>query len=54
MVDTNFLVATILVVIILLFYILYWNRLLAFLIGVIFRVVYWNKGDSSAWIQIGT
>jgi hypothetical protein len=53
MVDVNFLVATILVVIALLFYILHWNRVLAFFIGLAFRVVLWNKGGSSAWIQIG-
>ena len=53
MVDVNFLVATILVVVALLFYILHWNRVLAFLIGLAFRVVLWNKGGSSAWIQIG-
>jgi len=53
MLDTSFLVATILVVITLLFYILYWGRFLAFLIGLALRVVLWNRGGSSAWIQIG-
>jgi hypothetical protein len=53
MLDTSFLVATILVVITLLFYILYWGRFLALLIGLVFRVVLWNRGGSSAWIQIG-
>lgn len=52
-VNTGFIVATILVVIALLFYILYWNRVLAFLIELAFRVVLWNKGGSSTWIQIG-
>lgn len=53
MLDTNFLVATILVVITLLFYILYWDRFIALLIGLALRVVLWNRGDSSAWIRIG-
>ena len=53
MLDTNFLVATILVVITLLFYILYWGKFLALLIGLALRVVLWNRGSSSAWIQIG-
>jgi hypothetical protein len=52
-VNTGFIVATILVVIALLFYILFWNRVLAFLIELAFRVVLWNKGGSSTWIQIG-
>ncbi|KAI0300987.1 hypothetical protein B0F90DRAFT_370982 [Multifurca ochricompacta] len=53
MLDTNFLVATVLVVIALLFYILYWNRLLAFFVGLLLRVVLWNRGGSSTWFQIG-
>ncbi|KAI0000347.1 hypothetical protein BJV77DRAFT_383016 [Russula vinacea] len=54
MLDASFLVATVLVVITLLFYILYWGRFLALLIGLVFRVVLWNRGGSSAWIQIGS
>ncbi len=53
MLDAGFLVATILVVIALLFYILFWGRFLALLIGLVFRVLLWNRGGSSAWIQIG-
>jgi len=52
MLDTSFLVATILVVITLLFYILYWGKFLALLINLALRVVLWNRGGSSAWIQI--
>ena len=51
--HTSFLVATIIVVTTLLFYVLYWGRFLAFLIGLTFRVVLWNRGGTSAWIQIG-
>jgi hypothetical protein len=53
MTHASFLVATVIVVIALLFYILYWGRFLALLIGLAFRVVLWNRGGSSAWIQIG-
>lgn len=53
MAHASFLVATVIVVITLLFYILYWGRFLALLIGLAFRVVLWNRGGSSAWIQIG-
>ncbi|KAH9041126.1 hypothetical protein EDB84DRAFT_1436665 [Lactarius hengduanensis] len=54
MLDENFLVATILVVIALLFYVLYWNRLLALILSLVLRVVLWNKGGPSVWIQIGS
>jgi len=53
MLDQSFLVATVLVIIALLFYILYWNRLLAFILSLVLRVVLWNKGGPSVWIQIG-
>ncbi|KAI0267154.1 hypothetical protein BC834DRAFT_969170 [Gloeopeniophorella convolvens] len=54
MLDSHLLIATILVVIALLIYVLYWNRLLAFLIGIVLRVALWNKGGASAWTQIGS
>lgn len=54
MLNSNFLVTTILVVIGFLFYALYWSRFIALLISLLFRVVYWNRGGSSAWVQIGT
>ncbi|KAH9171981.1 hypothetical protein EDB89DRAFT_2174254 [Lactarius sanguifluus] len=54
MLDQSFLVATILVVIALLFYVLYWNRLLALILSLVLRVVLWNKGGPSVWIQIGS
>jgi hypothetical protein len=50
MVDAHFLVANILAVIGLLFYIIYWNRVLAVLLGLIFRIV---LRGSTAWIRIG-
>ena len=53
MLDQSFLIAAILVVIAILFYTLYWNRLLALIFSVILRVILWNKDGSSVWIQIG-
>jgi hypothetical protein len=52
MVDQSFLIAAILVVIALLFYTLYWNRLLALILSLVLRVVLWNKDGSSVWIRI--
>ncbi|KAH9055046.1 hypothetical protein EDB87DRAFT_1580073 [Lactarius vividus] len=54
MLDQSFLVAIILVVFALLFYVLYWNRLLALILSLVLRVVLWNKGGPSVWIQIGS
>ncbi len=53
MLNETFLIAAILVVIVLLIYILYWNRLLALILSLVLRVALWNKGGSSVWIQIG-
>ena len=52
MVDQSFLIAAVIVVIALLFYILYWNRLLAFILSIVLRVALWKKDGSSVWIQI--
>lgn len=52
MVDQSFLIAAIIVVVALLFYILYWNRLLALILSLVLRVVFWNKNGSSVWIHI--
>lgn len=52
MLDQSFLIAAILVVIAILFYTLYWNRLLALILGLVLRVALWNKDGSSVWIQI--
>ncbi|KAF8271516.1 hypothetical protein EI94DRAFT_1770350 [Lactarius quietus] len=54
MLDQSFLIASIIVVIALLFYILYWNRLLAFILCLVLRVFLWNKDGPSVWIQINS
>lgn len=47
------LVACICIVIALIIYLFYWNRLFAFIIGQVIRVVYWNQEASSIWVEIG-
>ncbi|KAJ7287460.1 hypothetical protein C8J57DRAFT_1431026 [Mycena rebaudengoi] len=42
------------VVVSLLLYFFYWNRLIALLLGVIIRLVYWNQDPSSIWLEIGS
>ena len=34
-------------------YFFYWNRFIAFLLGLIFKLTLWNQGVSSIWLQIG-
>lgn len=34
-------------------YFFYINRLVAFIVGVLLRVSFWNQGPSSIWLEIG-
>jgi len=34
-------------------YLFYWNRFVAFLLGFVFRVSFWNQKASSVWLEIG-
>jgi hypothetical protein len=34
-------------------YLFYWNRFVAFLIGLIIRLMWWRSSDSSVWVEIG-
>ncbi|KAI8993910.1 hypothetical protein BD414DRAFT_436222, partial [Trametes punicea] len=43
-----------LIVIILLFYFFYWNRFFAFLFGLLARFAFWNQGESSIWVELGS
>lgn len=36
-----------------LLYFFYWNRFLAFLLGVAFRLSFWKQGPWSIWVEIG-
>ncbi|KAI0051792.1 hypothetical protein FA95DRAFT_1675579 [Auriscalpium vulgare] len=54
MIDYLLLAATILIVIAVLLYLFFWNKCIGFLIGLVFRVAYWNKGGDSAYVHIGS
>jgi hypothetical protein len=54
MIKTLLLVACVLIDIAILVYFFYWNRLVAWILGTIIRLVYWNEGASSLWLEIGT
>ncbi|KAJ7045588.1 hypothetical protein C8F04DRAFT_939778 [Mycena alexandri] len=52
--DRLLLVGCVCVVVALVLYFFYWNRLIAFLLGLGFRVLYWNQGPFSIWLEIGS
>ncbi|KAJ7497366.1 hypothetical protein FB451DRAFT_229194 [Mycena latifolia] len=52
--DKFLLIGCICVVISLVLYFFYWNRLIAFLLGLLFRFLYWNQGPFSVWLEIGS
>lgn len=53
MLDRLVLVACILIVLALIVYFFYWNRILGFMISCVLRILYWNQEASSCWIEIG-
>jgi hypothetical protein len=54
MFDVVFLIAWVLVVLGLVLYLFYWNRVVGFLLSVLVRVLSWNQASASTWIDIGT
>ncbi|KAI0743929.1 hypothetical protein C8Q80DRAFT_1355680 [Daedaleopsis nitida] len=47
------LIVCVCIVLALLFYLFYWNRLLAFLLSLVLRLALWNQGESSLWLEFG-
>ncbi|KAL4251310.1 hypothetical protein ABKN59_005668 [Abortiporus biennis] len=33
-------------------YLFYWNRIIGYLVGVLFRLAFWGQGESSVWLAI--
>ncbi|TFY67887.1 hypothetical protein EVG20_g3774 [Dentipellis fragilis] len=54
MLDWLFLIVTIVVVIALLLYLFFWNRVIGFLLSLALKVAYWNQGGASIWVDIGS
>ncbi|KAJ7072266.1 hypothetical protein C8F01DRAFT_1205872 [Mycena amicta] len=52
--DKFLLIACICVVVTLILYFFYWNRFIALLLGLVFRVLYWKQGPFSVWLEIGS
>lgn len=53
MLNHLLLVSCICIIIASILYFFYWNRFIAYLIGLFIRLVYWNQGASSIWVEIG-
>ncbi len=53
MLDKNVLISCIFIGLALLLYFFYWNRLIALILGLFIRIVYWNSEGSRIWFDIG-
>jgi hypothetical protein len=53
MLNYELLIACILIVISLVLYLFYWNRLLSAFFNVLLRVWGWNAGVTSMWVEFG-
>ena len=51
--DYELLIACIILAIATVFYLFFWNRLLAFLISTVLRVWGWQGGTARIWIEFG-
>ncbi len=47
------LVVCVCIVLGLLLYLFFWNRLFAFIFSLILRLALWNQGESSIWVEFG-
>ncbi|KAF9268932.1 hypothetical protein L218DRAFT_892586 [Marasmius fiardii PR-910] len=54
MINILLLIACICVDLAILIYFFYWNRFIAWILGLGIRLVYWNQGASSLWLEIGS
>jgi len=53
MLDRLLLIPCICIIVALILYFFYWNRLLAYVLGLVFRLAFWNNEGSSLWLGIG-
>ncbi len=53
MLNKILLVICICIVLVLVLFLFYWNRFIAYLLGILFRLSFWNQEDSSVWLDIG-
>ncbi|CCM03589.1 uncharacterized protein FIBRA_05726 [Fibroporia radiculosa] len=54
MLNIVLLVTLICIIVALVLYLFFWNRFVAFLLGLVFRLAFWNQAESSIWVDIGS
>ncbi|KAI0314094.1 hypothetical protein OF83DRAFT_1165342 [Amylostereum chailletii] len=54
MLNYLFLITAIIVVTAALLYLFYWNKLVGLLLGLGLRIAFWNQGEHSIWVEIGS
>lgn len=53
MLNAVLLVVCVCILICIIFYLFYWNRFFAFAFSLILRLLLWNQGESSIWVEVG-
>lgn len=53
MLNYEILIICLSIIIGLIIYLFYFNRILGFIIGRILRLLFWNQGESSVWVHVG-
>lgn len=51
--NVNLLVACILIVLVSILYIFYWNRFLGYVLSFSLRLTLWNQSSSAVWADVG-
>lgn len=54
MLNVVLLIICICIIIAVIAYLFYLNRLIGFLLGLVCRIAFWNSGETSIWVSIGT
>lgn len=53
MLNTSLLGVCIGIVVGVVLYTFFWNRLVGFLISLVLRIIWWNQEGGSAWVELG-
>lgn len=53
MLNYEILIICLSIIVGLIIYLFYFNRILGFIIGRILRLLFWNQGESSIWVHVG-
>lgn len=53
MLNYKLLIVCVCIVIVISLYLFFWNRFVGYILGRLFRLWFWNQGESSVWLDIG-